>query len=151
MYENISEDVTFGYNENSLIINKLLDKVAGERLDLNMNELIDKVIKSSFTTYEKTELIRLFKQNGYIGIDDIQSVVFNIVANDDLIREAEGSESIEEWMNTYIYAEDSIVSGLSEWRRNQIAECILREQIMRHEVEESYLEQFREYINSEVI
>ena len=54
-------------------------------------------------------------------------------------------------MNTYIYAEDSIVSGLSEWRRNQIAECILREQIMRHEVEESYLEQFREYINSEVI
>ena len=68
-----------------------------------------------------------------------------------MIREAEGSESIEEWMNTYIYAEDSIVSGLSEWRRNQIAECILREQIMRHEVEEGYLEQFREYINSEVI
>jgi len=151
IYKNKHEDHILDYSEESLIINKLLDKVAGERLDLNMNELIDKVIKSSFTTYEKTELIRLFKQNGYIGIDDIQSVIFNIVGNDDLIREAERSESIEEWMNTYIYAEDSIVSGLSEWRRNQIAECILREQIMRHEVEEGYLEQFREYINSEVI
>lgn len=151
IYKNKHEDHILDYSEESFIINKLLDKVAGERLDLNMNELIDKVIKLSFTTYEKTELIRLFKQNGYIGIDDIQSVIFNIVANDDLIREAEGSESIEEWMNTYIYAEDSIVSGLSEWRRNQIAECILREQIMRHEVEEGYLEQFREYINSEVI
>ncbi|EJP19371.1 PF01935 domain protein [Lachnoanaerobaculum sp. ICM7] len=151
IYKNISEDLTFGYNENSLIINKLLDKVAGEKLDLNMNELLDKVIKSSFTTFEKTEMIRLFRQNGYIGIDDIQSVIYDIVAKENLVREANESESIEEWMNTYIYAEDSIVSNLPEWRKNQIAECILREQIKRNEVEDVYLEQFREFINGEVI
>ena len=125
--------------------------MAGEKLDLNMNELLDKVIKSSFTTFEKAELIRLFRQNGYIGIDDIQSVIYDIVDKENLVREANESESIEEWMNTYIYAEDSIVSNLSEWRKNQIAECILREQIERNEVEDVYLEQFREYINGEVI
>lgn len=150
VYKNQRNDISLDNNKDTFVINKLLDKVAGERFDLNMNELVESVIKSSLSTGAKTEIIRLFKQNGHIGLDDICSVIYDIVATPELEREADEADSIEEWKNTFVYAEDSIIESLSEQRKNWVAECILREQIARHDKTDEYLETWYKYIGGEV-
>ena len=133
------------------VINKLLDRAAGERLDLNMNDLVQKVIKSSITTKVKAEIIRLFKKNGEVSLDDISPVIYEIVCSPELVKEADKAESIEDWRNAFVYSEESIISDLSEEKQNQIAECILREQIARHDKPDEYLETWYKYINGEVV
>ena len=137
--------------ENIVVINKLLDRAAGERLDLNLNDLIQKVVKCSISTKEKTEIIRLFKQTGNLDLEDISPVIYEIVCTPELKKEADKAESIEDWRNTFIYSDGSIISDLTEEKQNQIAECILREQIARHDKPDEYLETWYKYISGEVV
>ena len=137
--------------ENIVVINKLLDRVAGEELDLNMSELIQTVVKSSISTKTKAKIIRLFKRNGNIGLGDISSVIYEIVCTPELEKEADKADSIEEWRNTFVYAEESVISDLPEEKQNQIAECILREQIIRHDKPDEYLETWYKYVSGEVV
>lgn len=137
--------------ENIVIINKLLDRVAGEHLDLNLTELVKKVVKSSISTKAKTEIIRLFKRNGNIDLKDISSVIYEIVCTPELEKEADKAESIEDWRNVFVYSDDSIISDLPEGKQNQIAECILREQIARHDKPDEYLETWYKYVSGEVV
>ena len=137
--------------ENIVIINKLLDQVAGEHLDLNLTELVKKVVKSSISTKAKTEIIRLFKRNGNIDLKDISSVIYEIVCTPELEKEADKAESIEDWRNVFVYSDDSIISDLPEGKQNQIAECILREQIARHDKPDEYLETWYKYVSGEVV
>lgn len=137
--------------ENIVIINKLLDRVAGEHLDLNLTELVKKVVKSSISTKAKAEIIRLFKRNGNIDLKDISSVIYEIVCTPELEKEADKAESIEEWRNVFVYSDDSIISDLPEGKQNQIAECILREQIARHDKPDEYLETWYKYVSGEVV
>ena len=138
-------------NENIIVINKLLDRVAGERFDLNMDELVQKVIKSSISTKAKADIIRLFKQNGKVELSDISPVIYEIVCSPELEREADRAESIEDWKNTFVYSEDSIISDFPEEKQNIIAECILREQIARYDKPDEYLETWYKYVNGEVV
>ena len=133
------------------VLNKLLDKVSGERFDLNMEELTRIVIKSSIPTKAKAQIIKIFKRNGTVSLNDISSVVYEIVCTPELEKEAEKTDSIEDWKNTFIYADDSILSDLSEEKQNQIAECILREQIARYDKPDEYLETWYKYTKGEVV
>lgn len=151
VYKNQSDSSLVENSENIVVINKLLDRVAGECLDLNMSELVQKVIKSSISTKAKAEIIRLFKRNGNIELSDISSVIYEIVCTPELEKEADRADSIEDWRNTFVYAEESIISDLSEEKQNQIAECILREQIARHDKPDEYLETWYKYVSGEVV
>ena len=151
IYVNQNDSLLGANREDIVVINKLLDRVAGERLDLNMNELVQKIIRSSISTKTKAETIRLFKRNGEISLKDISSVIYEIVSSPELVKEADQAESIEDWKNTFVYSEESIISDLSEEKQNQIAECILREQIERHDKPDEYLEIWYKYVSGEVI
>ena len=150
-YVNQNADLSGMNNENIIVINKLLDRVAGERFDLNMDELVQKVIKSSISTKAKADIIRLFKQNGKVELSDISPVIYEIVCSPELEREADRAESIEDWKNTFVYSEDSIISDFPEEKQNIIAECILREQIARYDKPDEYLETWYKYVNGEVV
>ena len=150
-YANSNDSLSVANREDVEVISKLLSRVAGERLDLNMNDLVQKVIKSSITTKVKAEIIRLFKKNGEVSLDDISPVIYEIVCSPELVKEADKAESIEDWRNAFVYSEESIISDLSEEKQNQIAECILREQIARHDKPDEYLETWYKYINGEVV
>ena len=69
----------------------------------------------------------------------------------ELEKEADKAESIEEWRNTFVNADESIISDLSVEKQNQIAECILREQIARHDKPDEYLETWYKYVSGEVV
>ena len=69
----------------------------------------------------------------------------------ELEKEADEAESIDEWKNTFIYAENSVVADLTEEKQHQIAECLLREQIARYDKPDEYLETWYKYIKGEVV
>lgn len=147
-----TEDVLMARNqEDSIVLLKLLDKVAGEKLDMNMSELADKVIASSIPTRAKAEVIDILKRNGTVELKDISAVVYDIVSTPELEKEADEAESIDEWKNTFIYAENSVVADLTEEKQHQIAECLLREQIARYDKPDEYLETWYKYIKGEVV
>lgn len=150
-YINQNDNPSVANREDVVVVNKLLDRVAGERLDLNMNELVQKVIKSSFSTKVKADIISLFKQNGKIGLENISSVIYDIASSPELEKEADRADSIENWKNTFVYSEDSIISDLTEEKQNLIVECILREQIARHDKPDEYLQTWYKYISGEVV
>lgn len=150
-YINQKTNYSSSNNDDIDVINSLINRVAGERLDLNMNQMISKVVLSSFSTKVKAEMIRLFRKNGELTIVDISPVIYEIICSPELVKEADESDSIEEWKNTFIYAENSVVSDLSEEKQNIIAECILREQIARHDKPDEYLETWYKYLSGEVV
>ena len=137
--------------EDCLVITKLLNKVAGERLDMNLDELINTVISSSIPTTTKVEVIRTLRRNGNVELDEISSIIYEIVSSPELDLEADKTESIEDWKNTFVYAEDSIIADLTEEQQNQIVECILREQIARYDKPNEYLETWYKYTKGEVV
>lgn len=151
IYINRNDNSSVTNSEDIVVINKLLDKVSGERLDLNMSELVQKVIKSSISTKVKADIIGLFKRNGEIGLDDISSAIYGIVCSPELEKEADRADSIENWKNTFVYSADSIISDLPEEKQNLIVECILREQIARHDKPDEYLETWYKYVSGEVV
>lgn len=137
--------------DDGIVLEKLLDKAAGEKLDMNMDDLIRKVIASSALAKTKAEIIRILKQNGRVELKDISSVVYDMVSSPELEKEAENAESIEEWKNAFIYGGCGILSALSAERQNRIMECILREQIARYDKPEEYLETWYQYTNKGVV
>jgi len=150
-YVNRGQNVFVEDKEDISVVSMLLDRVAGEKLNINMKELTRKIINSSLPTKSKTEIIKLFKRNGNLELSDISSVIYDIVCTTELEKVADMAESIEEWKNTFVYAEDSLVSDLELEKQNMIAECILREQIVRYDKPDEYLETWYKYISGEVV
>ena len=147
-----AENVSMTHNQkNRSVLQILLNKVAGERLDMSMDELVDKIVYSSIPTETKVEVIRIAKRNGAVELKDISSAIYEIVSTPEAEKEADRAESIDEWKNAFIYAENSALTDLSEEKQNQIAECILREQIARHDKPDEYLETWYRYTKGDVV
>lgn len=133
------------------IVMHLLNKVAGERFDLNMDQICREVLHAKLPTTQKIKIFKLLKMNGNVELKDISSVIYDIVASPGLEKEADKAESIEDWKNTFLYADNSVVENLDEILKNQIAECILREEIKRFDKPNEYLETWYKYLKGEVM
>lgn len=138
-------------NSESNLVKRLLNKVAGERLDVNMDEITDEIIRSSLKTRNKIAAISLLKKNGPVSLKDISPLIYDVVCTPEVEAESEQADSIEEWKNALLYVEGSVGSAFSEERQNQIIECILQEQIRRYNKPDAYLETWHRYMRGEVI
>ena len=147
-----NKEVSMDIHDNSkkILVGRLLNKVSGERLDVNMAEMIQEVIASSLPAKVKTEAIRILRRNGALQLSDISPIIYDIVCTSEIEKEAERADSIEEWKNILIYSEDSITSDFDESEQNRIVECILREQIARYDKPDEYLETWHKFIKGEV-
>ncbi len=151
MYEHEPDQIMIQDHSAKTIVSRLLSKVSGESLDLNMDEMICEVVRSSLSARLKGTAIKLLKKNGPVQLSDISPIIYDLVCAPETEKEAESAESIEEWKNMLIYAEGSFVSDFEEAEKNRIAECILREQIVRYDKPDEYLETWYKYIKGEVI
>lgn len=136
--------------EKKKLVSRLLSKAAGERLDINVDQLIKEIINTNLTTQVKTQAIDVFKKKEKISLDDIKSVIYDIVSSSEIEKNAEKANSIEEWKNAFLLADDSAVVDLPKKAQNEIAECILREQIARYDKPDEYLEIWYKHIRGEV-
>lgn len=137
--------------DKKIILKSLLDKSAGERLDLNFKELTRCVLNSSIPTYLKLEVLRFIKKNGKGNIEDVKEVIYDIICTQEVKNEAEAAVSIEDWKNAYIYAEHSFMVELTEEQKNILIECILKEEIEKFGRPEEYLDIWQKYIRGEVM
>lgn len=132
------------------LVTQLLNKVAGERLDMNTDQLIQEIIKAELTTRIKAQAIELLKSKETLSLKDISSVIYDIVSTPEIEKNAKKADSIEAWKNSFLYAENSVVFDLPGNEQNAIVECILREQIERYNKPNEYLEIWYKYIRGEV-
>lgn len=145
--EKINE--TAGVDKKKLI-ERLLCKAAGERLDINVEQLIQEIIKAKLTMRIKIQAIEVFQKKEKVSLDDIKSVVYDIVSSPKIEKKAEKADSIIEWKNAFLFADGSVVADLPEKVQNVVAECILREQIERYDKPDEYLEIWYKHIREEV-
>ncbi|SDB13819.1 ATP-binding protein [Butyrivibrio sp. INlla16] len=132
------------------LIRRLLAKTAGERMDLNLSQAINEVIMSPLKSKTKIEAISALSRNGKAEKSEISSVIYDIICTEQMEKEAEGVDSIDEWKAVFVSANDSMIELLDENEQNQVLECVLREQIERYGRPQEYLETWNKYLRGEV-
>lgn len=142
---------TYADNTSKSLIQNLLNKLTGEPLDMNISELSKLIIEMSIKSKTKIKALHALKKNGMCNISDISSIIYEIICNPTVEKEAEAAESIEEWKNTFLYLSDFRLADLDVASQNTIIECILREQIERFNKPKEDLEIWNKYLRGEVI
>lgn len=134
-----------------LLLNNLIKKSTGEKLDMNLADLTDLIIGIDLSTEAKIASLRALRKNGSCSKDDIRSVIYSMVCNPELEADAEDAESVEEWKNVFLYENDSILAELNEAAQNVAVECILREQIEQFNKPPEYLDTWNQFLRGEVL
>ncbi len=128
------EEISFSSpseQKKTLILN-LLNKNTGEKLDMTIGELTAMMVKMDIPTSVKIKALKALRINGSCSLEDISSVIYDLVCDCFIEKEAESADSVEEWKDTFIYTKDSLIADFDSLSQNKIVECILREQIKRY-------------------
>lgn len=133
------------------LIQSLLRKNAGEQLDMTIGELTDMMVGMDIPTNIKMKAIKALRINGTCSLKDISPIIYDLVCNSLTEKESENVDSIEEWRNVFVYAQDSLLADLDTLKQNKAIECILREQIERYEKPAEYLNTWNEFLKKEVM
>lgn len=137
--------------EKRSLIQNLLNKSSGERMDMTIGELTEMMAGMDIPTKVKIKALRALRKNGACVKNDISSVIYDLVCDSFTEQEAEKADSIEEWKNVFIYAQDSLLEGLAVEKQNKAIECILQEQIERYRKPMEYLDIWKKFVKGEVI
>lgn len=133
------------------LIQSLLNKSAGEKLDMTIGELTEMMVGMDIPTNLKIKALKALRINGTCSLSDISSIIYGLVCDSFTEKEAENVDSIEEWKNVFVYAQDSLLAGLDSSSQNKAIECILREQIERYNKPAEYLNTWNEFLKGEVM
>ena len=139
-----------GEQKKTLILN-LLKKNAGEDLDMSIGELTDMLAEMRISTASKIKALKAFRINGSCSMDTISPVIYELICDPLTEKEAENVDSIEEWREVFLYAQDSLLAGLDAFNQNKAIECILREQIEKYNKPVEYLDTWNEFVKKEMM
>lgn len=132
-------------------IQNLLNKTAGEKLDMNLSELSALVTGMDIPSRTKIAALKALRMNGACTLADISPVIYDLTCSPSVEKEADEADSIEEWKNALVFANESVLSDLDEQDQNIAVECILREQIKRFGRPEEYLDTWNRFLKGGVM
>lgn len=138
-------------DKSTTVIQNLLNKTAGEKLDMNLSELSALIIGMDIPSRTKISALKALRTNGACTLADISPVIYDLICSPSIEKEAEEADSIEEWKNVLIYANNSALADLDEQDQNTAVECILREQIERFGKPSEYLDTWSSFLKGEVM
>lgn len=141
----------FSSNSTKILLQNLLNKAAGEKLGMNISDLTALLVGIDMPSETKIKALKALRTNGVCTLSDISSVVYEIACIPSIEKEAATAESIEEWKNTFTYANGSLLAELDEAIQNVAIECILREQIERYNKPKEYLDTWNNFLRGEVM
>lgn len=141
----------FVAEKTKMLLRNLLKKSSGERLDMNLDELTSMLIGMDIPSKTKIAALKAFRVNGECPVNDISSVIYDLICTPAVEKEAETAESIEEWKNTFLCSNQLSLTELDEESQNKVVECVLREQIERYNKPEEYLDTWNKYLQGEVM
>ena len=139
------------YDKTAKVIQNLLNKAAGEKLDMNFSELSALIIGMDISSRIKIAALKALRVNGACTLADISPVIYDLSCSPSVEKEANEADSIEEWKNVLVYSNDSALSALDEQEQNIAVECILREQIERYGKPAEYLDTWNKFLKGEVM
>lgn len=142
---------SFSCDKSTIVIQNLLNKTAGEKLDMNLSELSALIIGMDIPSSTKISALKALRMNGTCTLADISPVIYDLICSPSIEKEAEEANSIEEWKNVLIYANNSALADLDEQEQNTAVECILREQIERFGKPPEYLDIWSRFLKGEVM
>lgn len=142
---------SFSCDKSTIVIQNLLNKTAGEKLDMNLSELSALIIGMDIPSSTKISALKALRTNGACTLADISPVIYDLICSPSIEKEAEEADSIEEWKNVLIYANNSALADLDEQDQNTAVECILREQIERFGKPSEYLDTWSRFLKGEVM
>ena len=132
------------------ILKALIDKVVGERLDMNISELTEIILGSTLKSSVKKDVLSLISGRGANSLESISKTVCEIVCDDEMAEDLDRSNSIEEWEDRILYHGDSYLEFLSNDYQDKIVECIVREYAKRTGNPEKYISIWTEYKKGDV-
>ena len=138
-------------NTRKILIQNLLHKTAGEPLDMTIGELTEMIAGMDGPIGIKIKALKALRMNGNCPLEDSRPIIYDLVCDPITEKEAEDAETIEEWKNTFVYAENSPLDELDLSNQNKVIEYILREQIVRYSKLEKYLGMLEEFLEGEVM
>ena len=138
-------------NEEQLLLRNLLKKEEGEALELNLQQLKERVLRLTLPTKTKIAALKALQKNGRCAPKDIQGVVYDLICTPMVEKDLDDAESLEEWRDEIIYSENAELSELSEEVQDKVCELILRERIKRFNQPEEYLTQWEEFCKRRVL
>ncbi len=135
------------YNDASKvdILKAVLDKATGEKLDMNISELSRIIIGSDLKTNTKKEVLTVIRGRIVYALDSVSKVIYDIVCDDEMLKEMSKASSIEEWEETVMCQADMYLTMLPDDYRNRVVECIVREQAKLTDNPEKYINIWREH------
>lgn len=145
------QSLSFPNNTKRLLIRNLLHKNAGENLDMSIGQLTKLMTELDLPSKAKIRALKALRSNGPCTLDDIQSVVYDLVCDPVTEKEADNADSIEEWKNVFVYAQNALLSDFDTESQNRAIECILREQIEKYHKPMEYLDTWNRYLGREVM
>lgn len=128
----------------------LLDKVTGEKLDMNISELSEVILGSNLKTSVKKEALSLISGRILNSLDNISKIICEIVCNDDMLEEIANATSIEEWEDRILVNGSSYFERLPEGYQDRVIECIVREQAKMTDNPEKYMNIWAEYKKGDI-
>lgn len=132
------------------ILKALLDKTAGEKLDMNIAELSEIILGSNLKTSVKRVVLSLISGRVSNSLDSVSKAICDIVCDDEMLEEMSDATSIEEWEDKVLLLGNSYLEMLPDGYQDRIVECIVREQAKMTDNPEKYVNIWTEYKKGDV-
>ena len=132
------------------ILKALLDKVTGEKLDMNVSELSEIILGSSLKACIKKEVLTLIAGRVSRSLDSVSKTICDIVCDDEMLKEIAGATSIKEWEDKILDLGSSYLDMLPNEYQEMVVECIMQEQAKMTDDPEKYIKIWEEYKKGDV-
>lgn len=132
------------------ILKALLDKIAGEKLDMNIAELSEIILGLNLKTSVKKEVLSLISGRGSNSLYSISKAIYDIICDDEMLEKMSDATSIEEWEDKVLLLGNSYFEMLPDGYQDRVVECIVREQAKMTDNPEKYVNLWAEYKKGDV-
>ena len=129
----------------------LLSKHVGEKIDYDIDDLEQDIIKSNFVSGLKIEILKTLVETDLSKLKYVSGIVSKLYSKDEAFKFATSTENIEEWNKIVLDNIDPIVYELEEHYRNSILQCLLREKAKEHKELEKFYFGWSDYMRGKVL
>lgn len=132
------------------ILKALLDKAAGEELDMNISELSEIILGSDLKASVKREILSLISGRISKSLESVSKAVTDIVCDDEMVKGISEVTSVEDWESKILDLGSSYLDRMSIEYQNKVMECIVLEYAKKTDDPEKYVNIWEKYKKGDI-
>ncbi|PRR82001.1 ATP-binding protein [Clostridium vincentii] len=129
----------------------LLSNHVGEKIDYDIDELEERLLKSNFTSNLKISVINILKTKDLSELKHVSRIISMLYSKEEAYKLAKNTENIDEWNQIVLDNIDPIVYEINENYRNGILQCLVRENAKDHKELENFYFNWSNYMRGKVL